>query len=276
MASLALLIFALAIWLGPELEHYGEQNLSELVKRIFRTENPILLVFYVALSLTGMLWVIWLLLTYIPGAVIGLYVFTSFSCSVLFFRTIESMLKLQLHWFYPIVLGALIGPLWLVWPSWFTYDLVGILVAAIATAVMRPGLMPIAYAVMAGVVCYDVVNVFGTGLMQKVALGMEHHTILPALFIAPRDSLWFTSDLFKNSSGILGLGDIVFPGWLVIEAYRRGFLLGVLAGYMIGLFMAFAVAWSYHKAMPATLFIIPMVWLTFFFGDYRKKTAAVA
>ena len=119
-----------------------------------------------------------------------------------------------------------------------------------------------------GLFVYDVWWVFGTEVMVSVARNIE----APVLIKLPKD---FTKEYEAKNMVMLGLGDIVIPGFFVATCRRLDYHVAALgkktgAGnfyfftalfmYVMGLVTTIVVMLMFEHAQPALLYLVP--WLT--------------
>ncbi len=106
-------------------------------------------------------------------------------------------------------------------------------------------------------------------------------TQLPMLIVVPSINTWY------DGESMLGLGDIVLPGLLVVFCarydarrfgslrtafYRRGYLLMTLFGYSLGLFCADVAVEVFETGQPALLYIVPLTLIPVLYRAYRATT----
>lgn len=104
---------------------------------------------------------------------------------------------------------------------------------------------------------------------------------LPMLIVVPSINTWY------DGESMLGLGDIVLPGLLVVFCarydarrfgslrtafYRRGYLFMALLGYSFGLFCADVAVEVFETGQPALLYIVPLTLFAVLYRSYRATT----
>eukprot|EP00527_Entomoneis_sp_CCMP2396_P006008 CAMPEP_0198139452 /NCGR_PEP_ID=MMETSP1443-20131203/2729_1 /TAXON_ID=186043 /ORGANISM="Entomoneis sp., Strain CCMP2396" /LENGTH=405 /DNA_ID=CAMNT_0043801571 /DNA_START=299 /DNA_END=1516 /DNA_ORIENTATION=+ len=126
-----------------------------------------------------------------------------------------------------------------------------------------------------GLFFYDIFWVFGTEVMVKVATNLDG----PIKILLPRDSLIPNPETGKLSLSLLGLGDIVIPGFFLSLMLRFDFHLAklgnfdpttvehisfpkpyfysTLVGYVAGLGTTLFVMFHFNAAQPALLYLVP-------------------
>ncbi len=178
----------------------------------------------------------------------------------------QKWLRISLQCLAPVIVAFS----WLVDPNWIAIN------AAAAVLVIfilsSSGILTIRSLVIValGVMLYDIVAVFVTGTMQKVAFGVVQDT--PLLFKVPSEFDLNSAILFK-----LGLGDVVLPGFIVmvaaLEARRfglRSLFTFTVIGYFIGLIITLAILFVTYLPQPATIYLIPSTFGAFLFAAWRK------
>lgn len=151
---------------------------------------------------------------------------------------------------------------WVIWPNWLTADLltlIGITCTLYAYLTVTLNFKIVAL-MGGGLFIFDVVNVYFTGNMQRVAMPMMDWS-LPGMIVVPQ-SLAFDAPYIAG----LGNGDIVFPGVMILLAaalsykYRAmSVLRGGLIGYAVGLVAVFGILYLTHKPQPALIGLYPCV-----------------
>ena len=205
----------------------------------------------------------------------------------------------QAHCDIPFVLGQLLSTglsvLWYFYRNsnwvWLVQDFMGISVCIMFLAAIRLPNLKVATILLCLAFFYDIFfvfispYVFDSSVMVEVATGPttshddENYcekyptddscqtTQLPMLLVVP------TFSSYESSESMLGLGDIVLPGLLLVwcarldmrrygslssESASKGYLPMALLGYALGLLVA-NLAVDYFKAgQPALLYIVPL------------------
>jgi len=159
------------------------------------------------------------------------------------------------------LLAFVITLAWLVWPNWVTLDIAAVCMTIVFLVNFRDVSFKSAAIISLIVMIYDVVSVFGTGVMQKVASGVLGS--VPMLLIVPRSFALQSERAFA-----LGLGDIVIPGILIMIALREaknytntkaGWM--TILGYVVGCILTFIVVVISKAPQPATIYLIPCTFL---------------
>ena len=117
---------------------------------------------------------------------------------------------------------------------------------------------------------YDVLWVFGTGVMTTVVKELD----IPIKLLFPK----VQGDIWTADFALLGLGDVIFPGLIVALAYRldcfiackkerkglpKYFLAGLI-GYFVGISGSFLAMWTVNTPQPALLYISPAIAICLF------------
>lgn len=184
---------------------------------------------------------------------------------------------------------------------WVSLNIFGACVCILSASVLKLNSIKIAIILLVAIFVYDIFFVFitpfltgGASIMLDVATGSENLVgdercyrypsdwscrgfgYLPMLFVFPK------VNNYANGSVILGLGDIVLPGFLIAfgarhdEASRligahmpnanipipttwyNGYFYPMLVSYSIGLFLAFLAVILTQQGQPALLYICPV------------------
>ena len=128
------------------------------------------------------------------------------------------------------IIGAVIGIggilLLKFYPEWFVIDAVGLITAAGCTAVFGISLSPLPVIVLLLLLLvYDYVAVHKTKHMLTLADGVMQQK-MPIMFLVPkklrysytREGLSVQKEREERGAYMLGLGDVIFPGVLVVSA----------------------------------------------------------
>ena len=163
-------------------------------------------------------------------------------------------------------LSFLITFTWFVWPNWVTLDIAAVCMTIVFLVNSKDVTVRSIAIISCIVMIYDVVSVFGTGVMQKVASGVLGS--VPMLFIVPKHFAWVSERAFA-----LGLGDVVIPGIIIMIALREaknytntkiGWM--TILGYVVGCVLTFMVVVIFKTPQPATIYLIPCTFLFLWFA----------
>ncbi|OGZ06809.1 MAG: hypothetical protein A3D65_00960 [Candidatus Lloydbacteria bacterium RIFCSPHIGHO2_02_FULL_50_13] len=262
LAGIILLIFSISIWITRHV-------VVEVTKKQQFSQSPIIGTLAVAAYFTVALAVIVLFFKHLPG-VTGAFLTVVFTLiTYRFFVTFFSATGSDAEGIGIRLLaatgGIAITLLWTLYPNWFTIDIAATLVA-ITVLVMLGGLSLQTVTIIAiGVMLYDIVAVFVTGQMMEAAGAAKS---MPMLFIIPKSFA-----LGSAPAQMLGLGDVVIPGAVILAALRkdipRAYIL-TLIGYFVGLLVAIAVVYVTRVMQPATIYLVPGVLTGLLIAAYRS------
>ena len=128
-------------------------------------------------------------------------------------------------------------------PEWYVIDIIAIFLGAGATASIGMSFsVPLSIILLVGMIIYDAFAVYKT----KHMIGLAESVIrmrLPVIMIVP-ESLpytWLTNNsLVGSKAHFMGLGDLVFPGMLVVSAHSNiqnplvtfSIVLGTMVGFV--------------------------------------------
>ncbi|MDO8521328.1 MAG: presenilin family intramembrane aspartyl protease [bacterium] len=173
-----------------------------------------------------------------------------------------------------VTFGCTITALWTLYPNWLTINIAAALVAVTMLLLLQTIPLRTMTVVAVGVTIYDVVAVFSTGQMIAVAGAAKD---LPMMLIIPQ-----SFDLASTPAQMLGLGDIVIPGAIIMAALKkniRNVYPFTLLGYFIGLTTAIGVVYLTRFPQPATIYLVPgvlfgLVWAAHRVGTLKETFAA--
>lgn len=222
IALFLLLVQVISLLLVPPLKNYD----------LIAFENPESVwnpIYYVALLIvfTGALLVIikynvrWLIQVIMGLAILSTLVYVLFGLAVLLAPALDPLLAAGASAVVSVLLTALL----ILYPEWFVIDLVGVLVAAGASALFGVSLAIIPTLILLVLLAvYDYISVYKTKHMIKLAEGVMDLK-MPIMFVMPRR--WGYS--FVRAKGLppeggereayfMGLGDAVMPTMLAVSA----------------------------------------------------------
>ena len=133
-----------------------------------------------------------------------------------------------------------------------------------------------------GIMMYDVIAVFGSGHMLELAKlsdsspvspdGSSTNIVFGALVIPDKLSI------SAKSLFMIGLGDIVTPGLLIMSAYKlytiRGLNYAVI-GYCLGMIVSTIALICFEKAQPATIYLIPCTLIGIWFASGKQSLLTI-
>ncbi len=116
---------------------------------------------------------------------------------------------------------------------------------------------------------YDVINVYGTGYMVDLAEQLTAQPTTNSMIITVPSSLNLTAE----PSAMIGLGDIIFPGFWMLLAFqtpsgtRRTYVVGAtLAGISLGWVATEAILLLSSQPVPALMTLLPGALLGYLLG----------
>ncbi len=212
----------------------------------------------VALVLTVMICTILLLVRY--GLSIRVYALLA-TFFMLFFTSKMSIFRsLPYPHIYSLIFAAAVSGIWFFYPHWITTSVVSLFTAFFALIILKEISFKEALILSLAVILYDVSMVFLSGFMEEVA---ESAGTTPIGMSLP-PALLFTK------VKMIGLGDIILPGILIMAAFREAKIrslpalpFGAIAGYFFGMVLAVTALNVFNFSQPATLYLIPGVLLGF-------------
>jgi len=157
---------------------------------------------------------------------------------------------------------------------WFLTNIAASFIAIHTIGWMRIPSFQIATLLLVMFCIYDIYFVFGTDVMESVAINIE----IPTKIVLPR---FASAETDTVESSILGLGDIGLPGCAIalclrydlynfhaahpltefhhLQKYQKPYFFASLIGYTIALIMAITASQVYQTGQPALLYISPAV-----------------
>jgi presenilin-like A22 family membrane protease len=217
-----------------------------------KTKNPFLTALFCVLSVSGTL----LLIHFLVKAGIPSEYFIAVPFFLILYEFGRKVLEPRKYSeIGGLVFSCAVTFLWLFCSNWLVLNVVALLLALPVLAIMSKLTFKQCFLLSFAIVAYDIVSVFGSGIMQEVAVNAEN---TPAFLSVPTE--------FINGPNMIGLGDIVLPGLTVMLAFRKArdcalpFLgYASFAGYVIGSIAAGIVCVYFNVAQPATLYLVPAV-----------------
>ncbi|HCQ31589.1 TPA: hypothetical protein DIU27_04375 [Candidatus Collierbacteria bacterium] len=147
-----------------------------------------------------------------------------------------------------------LGVSWIIYPAWFVYNLVGI-ICGVGFLQLFPSLkFKSALALGMAIIIYDIVGVYWTDWIILLVKGLSF--VPPAVIYIP-------AALKASTAGMsmIGLGDIIIGGMMLLMARRYDATKHAFAGYALGVTLSFALAVLTSHGVPATMFIVPLMLL---------------
>lgn len=202
--------------------------------------------------------IIWLMQT-VPWAVKALYVFSTANIAFVVLTLFFDRPGRGWSWtVLKIALSILMGLSWIAFPEWYVYNFVGV-ICAIGFLQLFPSLKYKSALVLGmAIIIYDIVGVYWTGWIILLVKGLTF--VPPAVIYIPAALKAATAGM-----SMIGLGDIIIGGMLLLMARRYNATLPAFGGYALGVTLSYALAVLTGHGVPATMFIVPamllLVWL---------------
>ncbi|OII72979.1 minor histocompatibility antigen [Cryptosporidium ubiquitum] len=194
-------------------------------------------------------------------------------------------IKITIHHLWSLLLSLALGITWIATDSWIIHNIFAIAFCIQAISLISIGSFKIGAILLIGLFVYDIFWVFGTDVMVTVAKSFQG----PAKLIFP-----VSFDPWKQS--ILGLGDIVIPGFfislclrfdlkdftkkhnqslyhLISSSPKAPTFSTVLVAYLLGLITTACVMLYFKAAQPALLYLVPFCLISMICSVvYRNKS----
>ncbi|KAG2461391.1 HM13 protein, partial [Polypterus senegalus] len=158
---------------------------------------------------------------------------------------------------FPIIASCTLFGLYLFFKHWIANNLFGLAFALNGVELLHLNNVSTGCILLGGLFIYDVFWVFGTNVMVTVAKSFE----APIKLVFPQDLL--EKGLEANNFAMLGLGDIVIPGMLVLsfsyllKKNTRTYFYTSFLAYIFGLGLTIFVMHTFKHAQPALLYLVP-------------------
>jgi len=252
---------------GREVNSSWVSRLKSLSGKLSNV-NPIILgIGFVALIFAE-LGVILLLMKFSPFAVKALYIFSTANIAFVVISIWFDRPNQKVTWtIVKIFLSCAVGFSWILFPEWFVYNLVGF-VCAIGFLQLFPSLkFKSALALGLAIIIYDIVGVYGTGWIILLVKGLTF--VPPAVIYIPAALKAATTGM-----SMIGLGDIIIGGIMLLMAKRYGVVVPAFCGYTLGVTASYVLAVLTSYAAPATMFIVPVMLLTVWLSAKHNQNPA--
>jgi len=159
-------------------------------------------------------------------------------------------------------LVSFLGVTHILQPSWVVSNVIAILVAGFVIRLLSSIPLKLILVFFIATFIYDVINVYGTGFMVQTATAMIATEIPGPILRAP--SSFSVLALRDNTGLILGAGDIIIPGIIVLKGMLAGYKVPMVHAYMVGLALAFYVNYLTQMPVPALITLVPITLVTYF------------
>lgn len=172
-----------------------------------------------------------------------------------------------------IVMAAVVCAFYLYSKPWYLNNVLGISFCLQGIERFSLGTYKIGAILLVGLFFYDIFWVFGTEVMVTVAKNLDG----PIKILFPRESLTPNPETGKVECSLLGLGDIVIPGFFlslllrfdahrakqpvdkvdIHAAFPKPYFHSCLVAYVLGLITTLFVMIQFNAAQPALLYLVP-------------------
>lgn len=160
-----------------------------------------------------------------------------------------------------ILFGITLAYIWYASDNWIVDDLCAIMICLVtAKGIINP--IPIKALIMGSlaIITYDFWGVWGAETVGGgvIATSMEtlSETHLPPLAII---SPGLPLEVLSGTSAILGLGDVIFPAFVICTAAQYGLHRMVLGSYLVGLLVVMIISATFETGVPAMVPILPIM-----------------
>uniref|UniRef100_A0A8C9T1N0 Histocompatibility (minor) 13 n=1 Tax=Scleropages formosus TaxID=113540 RepID=A0A8C9T1N0_SCLFO len=146
-------------------------------------------------------------------------------------------------------ISSVVGVWYLLKKHWIANNVFGLAFALNGVELLHLNNVSTGCILLGGLFVYDVFWVFGTNVMVTVAKSFE----APIKLVFPRDLL--ERGLEASNFAMLGLGDIVIPGYL--KKNTQTYFCTSFLAYIFGLGLTMFVMHTFKHAQPALLYLVP-------------------
>jgi len=169
-----------------------------------------------------------------------------------------------------VVFACTVGYYYFFTKKWILNNILGISFCIQGIERFSLGSFKVAAILLVGLFFYDIFWVFGTDVMVTVAKNLDG----PIKLLFPRSLT--PNDAGKLNLSLLGLGDIVIPGFVIgmllrfdadnarlpvkfnlFASFPKPYFHTCLAAYMVGLATTLLVMIQFNAAQPALLYLVP-------------------
>jgi minor histocompatibility antigen H13 len=158
------------------------------------------------------------------------------------------------------VIGAVLAVYYFITKNWIANNVFGEAFSILSIEMISLGSFSVGCVLLGGLFFYDIFWVFGTDVMETVAKSFE----------GPIKVLWPRGE---GKFSLLGLGDIVIPGFFISLMLRFDAHLAkkngtqnkqlyfhvCFAAYIVSLILTVTVLHFFKKGQPALLYIVPLI-----------------
>lgn len=222
----------------------------------------ILLGFMTLVFLMLSLYLISELVKLLPDPVL-LWVLPITSGFIIFFRDLVPLKKLKDHkgvFVLRVVLVLALVSGWYLYPTWWTYNVVAFVIGLKVIRALSPMRLKYLLGFMMAVVVYDIWGVFySERIVEVVSTTIEVSKYIPPAVV-----------LTPNSSRILGIADLIFPGLVMVSVFKYGLATAAFAGFAVGLGLLVYTLFATGNPLPAMLYLGPATFIGLLIGALYK------
>jgi len=237
----------------------------------------LLLIILISCSLFALCFIQWPFATYIIKVIRAR--FPRFPATILFFRF---MGRTPVEIFLVSPLTITLGVLYFVYNHWVILDIFSLSIVAFSLSVLRVTNLKIAMVMLTFFFLYDMFWVFGSSLIFKQNVMVVVATNLATSFSYRLPMAIQIPTVFQDHVNLLGLGDIILPGFFLCFLYRfdmgiqghawQGYFLNACIGYTVGLLLALIMMVSMAGlAQPALTYLVPCTIIPTLVLGYARK-----
>ncbi len=173
--------------------------------------------------------------------------------------------------FLAVLLVTFLGVSYALNPTWLVSNVLTVAMAAFAIRLLSSVPLKLLGLVFVSTFIYDIVHVYITGYMIETATQVMNSEVPGPLFRAPASLS--NLGLAGNSGSVLGAGDVIIPGILVMKGIQLGIKSQMILAYMIGLVAAFVILITTGMPVPALITLLPITFVTLITLAKKRKLA---
>jgi minor histocompatibility antigen H13 len=166
---------------------------------------------------------------------------------------------------------------------WMVSNLIAFSFCIVALRTIKLDHLVTGMVLLSALFVYDIFWVFQLPVMETVARGLDYpiKLLFPRVFVFSMDRMMDTKDF-----AMLGLGDIVIPGFFIASCLRydmhhqlhKRYFFVCMVFYALGLSSAMVASQYYQTAQPALLYISPscilsVLGLSWYRGEWKQVMA---
>jgi len=172
------------------------------------------------------------------------------------------------------LLAAILVVFWYITRHWILNNLIGVGIVCLLFKLVKLPSLKTAFILLGACFCYDIFWVF----ISKLIFGESVMVATASAWDIPIKLEWpYFIETPMKSCSVLGLGDIILPGFFVTLNYRFGYYkrtilyyYSSLLAYVLAIFSCGLVLFFTGTGQPALLYIVPMMLFVTTYISYKR------